>query len=136
MKKILVLDDCPNMRHIIGVVLEFLGVKVDFAASGKEALAQLKTQTYDLLITDIYMAEPNGLSVLRWVQRYNPSQRCLVVTGWGHEESSLEDRQEILNLSDGLLQKPFDMNELSAAVTKLLESDRKEKLVGHGIQNR
>ncbi len=136
MKKVLVLDDCPNMRHIIGVVLECLGVEIDFVATGKDAIARLQTQTYDLLVTDIYMAEPNGLSVLRWIHQYNPLQKSLVVTGWGLEEESSKDQQEILGLCDGLLQKPFEMDDLSTAVVGLLGLERKEKLVGNGIQNR
>lgn len=63
--KIMVVDDDPDMRETLQIILEAVGHTVVTAADGEECLAKLKTECPDLLILDLLMPKMDGFAVCK-----------------------------------------------------------------------
>ena len=64
-KNILVIDDEPNLRHVLTVVLEKAGYTVSSAADGKEAISITETKPFDVILCDLRMPRMDGLAFLK-----------------------------------------------------------------------
>jgi len=119
--RILIVDDSATMRSMLSTALEELGtpVKITEASSGFEALRQLPTDDFDLVVTDINMPDINGLELVSFVkrnQRYSRVPLVIVST-----EGADRDRAKGIELgADAYLVKPFDPSELRSIVLDLL----------------
>jgi response regulator RpfG family c-di-GMP phosphodiesterase len=117
---ILVVDDERGPRESLRMILEPVH-RVLQAASGAEALETLRTQAVDLLTLDLNMPGMNGQDVMRTVRRDFPQIEVVVITGCGSVESAAEGiRYGICDY----LQKPFDVVQVGAAVTRALTRQR------------
>jgi len=58
--QLLIADDDPTARRVLALSLERMGYQVAIAASGREALAALEQNPYDLLVLDFAMPDLNG----------------------------------------------------------------------------
>jgi two-component system chemotaxis response regulator CheY len=120
---ILIVEDSPTMRALLGSMLEQLDgpVKVSEAASGFEALRALPRDRYDLILTDINMPDINGLELVSFVKKseaYRSIPLVIVST-----EGSERDRERGLELgADAYLVKPFEPEDLCAVVRDLLDA--------------
>jgi response regulator RpfG family c-di-GMP phosphodiesterase len=91
------------------------------AASGAEALETLRTEAVDLLTLDLNMPGMKGQDVMRTVRRDFPQVEVIVITGCGSVDSAAEGiRYGICDY----LQKPFDVVQVGAAVTRALTRQR------------
>jgi two-component system NtrC family sensor kinase len=120
-KAILVVDDEPDIAATIVETLLHDGHKVDMAANGVDALAQLETRSYDMIFTDTKMPRMDGLAFYTALSQRMPAlaRRVVFVTG------DLMDREKRAWLeSTGclVLGKPFDVNDVRRAVQRVLES--------------
>ena len=112
-KPILVVDDDPNLLHIVRRVLEYGGHRVLVANHGQEALKVLETERPRLVLLDMRMPIMDGPSFMK------------AVSNWSHRPpvvlfSAAEDAQAMaahLN-ADGFLEKPFDLGQLLEVVEK------------------
>jgi two-component system response regulator MprA len=116
MTTILVVDDDPKIRSVLGRGLRFEGYDVRIAASGQEALQLARDTTFDLVVLDLTMPRMDGLEVCRRLRR-GVNVPILMLTA----RSAVADR--IVGLDSGAddyLTKPFDFEELLAHVRALL----------------
>lgn len=116
MTTILVVDDDPKIRSVLGRGLRFEGYDVQIAASGQEALQLARETTFDLVVLDLTMPRMDGLEVCRRLRR-GVSIPILMLTA----RDAVADR--IIGLDSGAddyLTKPFDFEELLARVRALL----------------
>jgi CheY-like chemotaxis protein len=90
-------------------VLRLSGFKVVEAQGGPEALAALKAQRFDLVLTDLGMLPLSGWDVARAVKAGDPSTEVFLVTGWGAEIDQETARRRGV---DSLIRKPFDVKTL------------------------
>ncbi len=120
MARILVIDDDAAVRRIIGRILERADHAVEFAANGAEGLQKFRTRRPDLVITDLYMPEKEGIETIQELRAEWPDLRILAVSGglYGDIAGPLIDA-ELLGAS-ATLAKPFTPDELQAAVARLL----------------
>ena len=81
MAKILVIDDEPGIRDIIGRVLEDSGHEVRSYENGRGAIEQVKSWAADLLITDIFMPEVEGLETIRRIRQIRPDLPIIAISG-------------------------------------------------------
>lgn len=119
MSTILFADDDAAIRALVGDILRADGHVVRMAASGEEALAEIRRAPPDLTILDYRMGSPNGFEVCRQVKA-NPQfehMPVLILTGLG----AVEDRiRGFAAGADDYLPKPFDARELAARVRAML----------------
>jgi signal transduction histidine kinase len=118
---ILLVDDTPSARDPMELQLKVLGHTVTTAADGLEALSFLNGLAFELVMTDIQMPNMDGLELLRRSRQLVPGQDVIMVTGYGDMDSALEALR--LGARDYLL-KPVSLEELSAAVSQVVERHR------------
>ena len=119
-KNILIVDDSRAVRQLLKMVLQrHVDCNLMEAEDGQEAYEKFKSDSYDLLITDINMPRMNGLSLIGRV-RNELSLRIpiVIVTTMGREE----DRDAGLKLgADTYITKPINASHLVETVTALID---------------
>lgn len=114
MLKIALVDDSIILRSAIRNVLESSGFEVVFEAGGSAELrAKLAAGAVDLVLLDVFFPSENGLDILAELKRMQPHIKVLVVTGL-RQDTILAEAQRLG--ADGVLYKPFDTDELLAAI--------------------
>jgi two-component system chemotaxis sensor kinase CheA len=117
-KRVLVVDDEPDLRTIIGQVLREAGYAVATAANGAEALEQLRRQRADGVVLDLNMPVMDGPSVLR-VCRADPAYAAVPVAVCT-TESAAAPLPAALRVQ-ARIPKPFDLDELVDVVAHLVD---------------
>ena len=117
---ILVVDDDPGTRLAISDYLEMSGYSVITAADGQQALDMVESYRPHLMVTDIVMPRMNGYQLVRSV-RQHPSLRLLPVIFLTERNKTEERIQGYQSGADLYLPKPFELQELGAAIRNLLE---------------
>ncbi len=118
-KSILVVDDSVIMRMFLVLNLKrMLKVNISEAVNGLDALAKIKNNKIDLLLTDMNMPEMNGAELVRWVRTgLNSDMPIIVITTMGE----IKDRERGMELgANGYLTKPVNQTELIKTVCKYL----------------
>ncbi len=113
--KILVADDEAMMRNLILKILETQGYQVTVVSSGDEALEKLKTENYDLLMTDVKMPGMTGFDLLKQVKAEWPGMAVIIMTGYGDAYSV---KEALLLGADEYLSKPFKSQEVTLIVER------------------
>jgi DNA-binding response OmpR family regulator len=114
---ILLVEDDPAIRTVLRDALATDGHTVTTAADGDEALALLRTQTFDLLVLDVLLPGPSGLEILQSVRKHDQRTPLLLLTA----RSSEGDKVLGLELgADDYVTKPFSLRELRTRVRVLL----------------
>ena len=121
MAKILLIDDMAGVRRTVSAVLKRAGHKVTEADDGGAGLQLLKSDRFDLVITDMLMPNHDGMEVILFLEQQPNRPRVLAISGGGSQVSSDEAFMLARSKADATLAKPFDNSELLAAVDKLLK---------------
>ena len=117
--KILVVDDMPLMRHVLINMLRQLDYKdIVEATDGLQALNILQNQMFDLVITDLHMLKMDGITLLDNIRK-DAELKNLPVLMVTCEDSSSTVKKAINAKVSGFIVKPFNMNVLSAQLTRL-----------------
>jgi DNA-binding response OmpR family regulator len=120
MPSILVIEDTEPLRNLIRIVLEQAGYTVYEAENGRDGLKQFHATPTDMVITDIYMPDCDGLVVIRSLRAKNPRVKILAMSGkWGPLDMS--DAAKLMG-ANAYLQKPFTMEQLVENVERLFRS--------------
>jgi two-component system chemotaxis response regulator CheY len=116
-RKALVVDDVMTVRESLSIALESAGFTVTGAANGREALEALEKDDFDVLVTDMWMPEMDGLRLLKEIRGRKPSMRIFGVTGGG-PRLTIEAMTSLAEVwgAEKVFLKPFDDDELIAAV--------------------
>ena len=126
MAKILVIDDDDTVRSSIRLALEDADHEVVEAPDGAEGVNRVKTQPVDLVITDIFMPEKEGLETIDEIRHAFPKLKIIAISGGGRIEPQdyLEIAQQLG--ADRTLLKPFDIKLLVDTVDELLTVSSEE----------
>jgi len=119
--RLVVLDDEPRMADILAMLLRREGYEVAAFTDGAAALAALREQPSDLLITDLRMPEPDGLEVLGRALEIDAELPVVLITAHGSVSSAIE---AIRRGAFDYVEKPFDNDELKAVVRRALDLTR------------
>ena len=123
---ILVVDDDAGLRRALRRVLSSHGFDVDLAAGGDEALAQLRSRPYDLVVLDVMMPGTDGIEVCETLRAGGDELPVLMLTA----RDAVRDRVAGLEAgADDYLVKPFANEELIARVRALLRRS------GRGVES-
>jgi len=115
---ILVVDDEASIRRTLREILEYEDYAVDEAEHGEQALTALRSSSYDLVILDVKMPEPDGMDVLEVMAAEMPEVPALMISGHGTIETAVEATK--LGAFD-FIEKPPDLNRLLVTVRNALD---------------
>ena len=124
-RKILVLEDDPDMREALGEALTEDGYLVVLARRGEEAVKLSSQEEFDLVVSDIKMPGMDGLEAVEQIQGHQPGMKSVIVSGYCTEQDSL--RAEQLGVSE-VINKPFVLDDLLHRIRLLIdEQDRRQQ---------
>jgi signal transduction histidine kinase/ActR/RegA family two-component response regulator len=120
-KSVLVVDDNLTIRVLAQSMLEKIGAKVDVATNGREALLAVCYQDFDLIMTDVFMPEMDGIELVKELRAQGRTAKII-----GMSASSVSDELDriIEAGADGVVNKPFDVHELNAALIKAFDGEK------------
>ena len=119
-KKILIVDDEPEMRIAITEALKREGYQTDSAENAPNALHRLEGEAFDLIISDVKMPKMSGQELLREIKEQWPKTLVIMMTAYGTIDSAVESMKE--GAFDYLL-KPFSIEILAATVNRAFLTD-------------
>jgi CheY-like chemotaxis protein len=118
MPRILVVDDEPDVRELVEVLLAGQGYEIDGADGGKIALERLAHQVYDLIVSDLRMPDVDGVALYEAVQnRPIPRPAMLFMSGFTNAAEFVPFLRET---GTPVVAKPFDVKELRHLVQRLV----------------
>ena len=117
MIRILLAEDDQNMRHYLTRALENAGYGVVATENGVEALSWLKTEVFDLLLSDIVMPEMDGIELAQHCADLAPQTKVMFITGFA--AVSLRANQAAPQAK--MLSKPFHLKDLVREVENMFE---------------
>jgi CheY-like chemotaxis protein/anti-sigma regulatory factor (Ser/Thr protein kinase) len=127
---VLVVDDSAIDRHLAGAIVQKLeGWKATFAGNGVEALASLKVEQPDLVLTDMLMPEMDGLELVTAIRSQYPLLPVILMTAHGSEDIAIQALQR--GAASYVPKKSLarDLNETMESVLALATSTRKQQLI-------
>jgi CheY-like chemotaxis protein len=110
-KRILVVDDDPVVCESLAMLLDDCGYAVAIANSGSEALPQIQSSRFDLVLTDYRMPVMDGEQLAEQIKGLSPELPVILVTGSPHTRTTPQIAR--------VLQKPFSLQQLREAVDAL-----------------
>jgi CheY-like chemotaxis protein len=130
--RILLVDDYIPSRNVLEEFLEGHDVSIVTAENGLEAIHALKTDRFDLVVTDLKMPGANGIEVLRTAKEVNPDVQVIIITGYASLETAIE---AIKAGAYDYITRPFKLDEISVVVENACEKIRLIKENRKLIQN-
>jgi Nif-specific regulatory protein len=121
---ILIVEDEPDLSQVFVDVLTTDGYDVSTAADGEIAMQMLNENTYDLVLTDLYLPKADGFQVLAHLQRVSVSTSAIVMTGHGSIESAVEAMKKG---AVDYITKPVTFDQLRIVVKKALDMQRLQR---------
>jgi two-component system, NtrC family, response regulator GlrR len=118
-RKILVVDDDPNLLKVVSMRLEKEGYQVTSARSGEEALIQLSVARPGLVLTDLRMGGMDGLALFEAIAMRYPALPVVIMTAHGGvREAVAATRRGVV----GFITKPFEARDLQAEIERALQA--------------
>jgi DNA-binding NtrC family response regulator len=119
--KILIVDDEPDICKALEFLLKRDGYAVTSANSGEDAIEKLKTDGFDVVITDLKMGRVDGIAVLEKAKEINPDMPVIMMTAFASIESAVEAMKR--GAADYIV-KPFLNEEIKLTIKKVLEQKK------------
>src|SRR6266404_111253 len=116
---ILVVDDEHSIRLMLESGLSLNGFRVSFARNGAEALAAAPTQEFDAVISDIYMPDGDGLTLVQDLRALFPALPIILMTAQGSVELAVRAVEE--GATD-FIAKPFEVSAVAALLRRCLSA--------------
>lgn len=120
MTRILVIDDEESVRTVLRQMLEKEGYEIEDAENGAVGLKLLHAHLPDLIITDLFMPEKEGIETMIEVRKHFPQVKIIAISGGGRT-----GKLDLLPMSESFgaqrtLAKPFERKELLETVKEVL----------------
>lgn len=140
-KKILVIDDEANMRHMLAALLNDSGYYVNTAENGRAGLGMLERESFDYVFCDIRMPKMDGMAFLDSAQRHLKQTSVIMMSAYGTIETAVEAMKKG---AYDYISKPFKPDEILLVLKKAEERQSlkkenqvlKNRLAGIGSQHR
>jgi len=116
--RIMVVDDEKIVVDMAKMALEHDGYVVETFLNGESALARLKEETFDVVVTDFKMKGIDGMEVLRTVKEQYPNTKVIMITAFANLDTAIEAlRGDVFDF----FPKPVKIKELKASIERALE---------------
>jgi two-component system nitrogen regulation response regulator NtrX len=123
-RRILIVDDEPDIRETLGGVLEDEGYAVKAVASGEDALRVIRHEPPDLVMLDIWMPGIDGLQTLAKIKERDPDLHVIMISGHGNIETAVK---AIKMGAYDFIEKPLSLPEITLTVKRMMELLRLEE---------
>lgn len=127
-KRILVVDDEPDVRNFLATCIEDAGFQVETASDGAQALEKLQADPPDLMTLDMVMPRVSGISLMRQIRSMEQFAKLpvIVITAHAHDELGSEDIRGFSAFTSGLrprytMEKPVTPQKLVNAICEILD---------------
>ncbi|MFO7557754.1 MAG: response regulator [Desulfobacterales bacterium] len=127
-KRILVVDDEPDVRNFLVACIEDAGFKVESAIDGVEALEKIEANAPDLMTLDMVMPRKSGINLMRKLRKNEKWSEIpvIVITAHAHDEFGSEDIKEFNAFATRhrpkiTMEKPVTPERLIRAICEILE---------------
>ena len=121
MPKILIVDDEARILLLLQSLLKANGYDVVTAKDGNSALDAVKSDTFDLVITDLRMSPMDGLELFKEIKKLQPDLPVILLTAYASVETAIE---ALKNGAFDYLSKPFKVDEMLDIVKRAIESSK------------
>ena len=118
MKKILIVDDDPEIRTNLTEIFNDAGYEAMSAASGKEAIDTASHEQFDVILLDLIMPKMSGIDTLVELKRATPWSRVIMLTAFATRDNAIE---AIKKGASDFIYKPFKIEELLTKVGQVIE---------------
>ncbi len=123
MKRILIIDDDKSHLRMLSVLLTKAKYKVDTASNGLEGFELFEEEPCDLVITDIFMPEQEGLETITEFKEKHPDLKIIAISGGGQKTNYIA--KDILEIATDLganlsVSKPINIPEFLNSIKELL----------------
>jgi CheY-like chemotaxis protein len=117
---VLVVEDEPQLRNLLEIILQDLGYRVASASNGHEGIELFKKHEdeFAIVVTDLDMPGMNGLDVATILSQRKPSTKIIVTSGY--LDTSTRDQARQRGVAK-IIQKPYDPDDLARAIRELLD---------------
>lgn len=126
-KRILIVDDEPDMVAFLATLLEDNGYEIDSAADGDDAMEKVKANKPDLISLDLLMPNKTGIKMFRELRKDNDFTNIpvVMVTGFGKDDVPQMDfkewiKQRAIRPPEGYIEKPVNKEVFLDAVKRAL----------------
>jgi CheY-like chemotaxis protein len=124
MPRILVIDDDPQIRILVGQMLEKAGYQVTLAADGDSGCKMYREMPTDLIITDMVMPEKGGVDTILELRADFPDLKIIAMSGGGRTGPYSYLKMAERFGAEMVFSKPLRKEQLLAAVSELLGAER------------
>ena len=114
--RILVIDDDEGMRRLLSKALEAAGHEAVLAADGNEGVKQQRLHPADIIITDLFMPNRDGIETISEIRKRFPKVPIVAMSGMSIADTMFAVARQIG--ANSTLFKPFNLTELQAAIDK------------------
>ena len=118
-KKVLLVDDDDSIRWVLNENLEDLGLQVVQSSNAEDAIVQLDSNNFDLIISDVRMPGKSGMELLDFCTKNYPELPVIIMTAHSDLDSAVK---AYTTGAFEYLPKPFDLNEVNEIVERALSS--------------
>ena len=127
---VLVVDDDPDIREAIKIVLETQSYELTFASNGEECLEQVQKNTPDVIILDLLMPKRDGFEVIKELRGYHRYPRIPILILTAVKKEAGDRRYELetgLSMDvDDYIEKPIEPDDLIHRVKRILARAEKK----------
>lgn len=120
MASVLIIDDDTSIRRVVRAALERAGHRVAEAGNGAEGMQRFRMAPADLVITDVFMPDQDGIETIQQLREEFPAARILAISGGSVASTSGTLRDALLLGADATLAKPFTIEQLNRIVDGML----------------
>lgn len=121
MQSILIVEDKESMARMLKETLEAEGYRAMTAADGPEGIRKIKSESPDMVITDLKLPGKDGIHVLKASKDENPLRPVVVMTAYGSVETAVAAMKEG---AFEFITKPFNMDHLLMLIKRALENQK------------
>ncbi len=127
-KRVLIIDDDPNICEVVKEVLEFDNIEVLKAATPEEGLFEARYKSPDIILLDLFLPNMSGFDVYKSLKNDDRTKDIPVIIITGHTDASTVTYAQELGLK-GVFYKPFNFGQLRKKIKYLTDDidDRQSK---------
>lgn len=124
MARILIVEDSDDFRAFLQTRLEMEGFQVSVARNGEAALEAMARRPADVILTDVFMPDKDGLETIVEMRARYPSTKIVAMSGWNSPQAVdyLKVAREIG--AAHVMRKPFDVDKMVEVVRQLAGGER------------